>query len=343
MHHPPFTTGIVFLDRPRSPAPPRWTALIARPPPGAADRLRSHPPRDAPELGRHDRRRSRPVDRLPDEPRPSPGRRLRPTDDPAAITLYLWQDGLGPVAYVSLIGMPGLRRRSGPLSAGRRRYVRTRQSNARDKRTMRPRLRRSTTCASRATPAIRPHRTSAPSVDGAHLPRLAGGARSGRAAVALRPHSVLRRDVLVLRLLHENRQPLRADPLLSRRPCTGDRAGRRRPARRGFSVRHLHWGGGSPTMLTPDDWLALTGAHPPTLRRSPPTPKSPSNSIRAMRREAYVAALAAGRRQPRLDRRAGLRSPRCSRRSTAIQPFEVVERVVGWLRRPRHRPTSTSI
>jgi hypothetical protein len=36
-----------------------------------------------------------------------PDRTFSPTDDPPAISLYRWRNGLGPVGYVSLIGSAG--------------------------------------------------------------------------------------------------------------------------------------------------------------------------------------------------------------------------------------------
>jgi 3',5'-cyclic-AMP phosphodiesterase len=36
-----------------------------------------------------------------------PDRQFGPTDDPPAISLYRWRDGLGPVGYISLIGESG--------------------------------------------------------------------------------------------------------------------------------------------------------------------------------------------------------------------------------------------
>jgi oxygen-independent coproporphyrinogen III oxidase len=98
-----------------------------------------------------------------------------------------------------------------------------------------------------------------------------------------------------------------------------------------FVVRHAHWGGGSPTMLRPADWLALTGA----LRRYFDVAPGAELAVELDPRdatEAYVAALAeAGVNRASIgvqDFDADVQAA-----INRIQPFEVVERVVGWLRR----------
>lgn len=98
-----------------------------------------------------------------------------------------------------------------------------------------------------------------------------------------------------------------------------------------FSASHLHWGGGSPTMLTGEDWLALVGR----LRQRFDIAAGAELAVELDPRdatEAYVAALAAagvnrasiGVQDFQADVQAAI---------NRHQPFEVVERVCGWLRR----------
>jgi oxygen-independent coproporphyrinogen-3 oxidase len=97
------------------------------------------------------------------------------------------------------------------------------------------------------------------------------------------------------------------------------------------TARHLHWGGGSPTMLTGEDWLALVDR----LRQRFDVAADAEIAVELDPRdatEAYVAALAAagvnrasiGVQDFHADVQAAI---------NRIQPFEVVERVCGWLRR----------
>jgi oxygen-independent coproporphyrinogen-3 oxidase len=100
------------------------------------------------------------------------------------------------------------------------------------------------------------------------------------------------------------------------------------PAR--LEARHMHWGGGSPTMLRPDDWLALIDllrAHfDVTADAEIAVELDPRDTT-----EAYVAALA----------RVGVNrvsigvqdfDPEVQAAINRDQPFAVVERVCGWLR-----------
>ena len=100
------------------------------------------------------------------------------------------------------------------------------------------------------------------------------------------------------------------------------------PAR--FSVRHAHWGGGSPTMLRPDDWLALTLALRDLFDLAPDAELAVELDPRHAT-EAYIAALAeAGVTRVSIgvqDFDAGVQQA-----INRIQPFEVVECVTGWLR-----------
>ena len=101
------------------------------------------------------------------------------------------------------------------------------------------------------------------------------------------------------------------------------------PAR--FTVRHLHFGGGSPTMLAPEDWLELIAA----LRRRFDFATDAEIAVELDPRDAsedYVGTLgAAGVNRASI----GVQDfdPDVQRAINRIQPFAVVERVTGWLRR----------
>ncbi|MFO1154182.1 MAG: oxygen-independent coproporphyrinogen III oxidase [Rhodospirillales bacterium] len=95
-------------------------------------------------------------------------------------------------------------------------------------------------------------------------------------------------------------------------------------------VRHVHWGGGSPTMLAPADWLELVGC----LRRHFDVVADAELAVEVDPRDAtedYVAALAtAGVNRVSIgvqDFDAVVQEA-INRR----QPYEVVARVCGWLR-----------
>ena len=95
-------------------------------------------------------------------------------------------------------------------------------------------------------------------------------------------------------------------------------------------VRHLHWGGGSPTMLSPADWLALVGC----LNRHFDIRADAELAVELDPRDAtedYIAALAA----------AGVTRVSIGVQDFAAdvqeainrhQPYEAVARVCGWLR-----------
>ena len=79
------------------------------------------------------------------------------------------------------------------------------------------------------------------------------------APVALHAHPVLRIAVLVLRLLHQGGAALRARsglPLSA--PCRDRAIGHRIPT--DHQVTHIHWGGGSPNILSAADIAALADA-----------------------------------------------------------------------------------
>jgi oxygen-independent coproporphyrinogen III oxidase len=101
------------------------------------------------------------------------------------------------------------------------------------------------------------------------------------------------------------------------------------PAR--FILSHLHFGGGSPTMLAPEDWLELIAA----VRRRFDVAMDAEIAVELDPRDAsdnYVAALAAAG----VNRASiGVQDfdPDVQHAINRIQPFAVVERVTGWLRR----------
>ena len=98
-----------------------------------------------------------------------------------------------------------------------------------------------------------------------------------------------------------------------------------------FRVRHLHWGGGSPSMLAPEDWRALIEA----IRARFDITGDAELAVELDPRdatEAYVAALAAAG----VNRASiGVQDfdPDVQAAINRFQPFATVERVVGWLRR----------
>ncbi|MBL8659701.1 MAG: oxygen-independent coproporphyrinogen III oxidase [Rhodospirillales bacterium] len=98
-----------------------------------------------------------------------------------------------------------------------------------------------------------------------------------------------------------------------------------------FEASHLHWGGGSPTMLAPGDWLALVAG----LRAAFAFAADAEIAVEIDPRdatEAYIAALAeAGVNRASI----GVQDfdPAVQAAINRRQPYEVVERVCGWLRR----------
>lgn len=97
----------------------------------------------------------------------------------------------------------------------------------------------------------------------------------------------------------------------------------------GVNARHLHWGGGSPTMLTPADWLALTARIRATFEIAADAELAVELDPRDTT-EAYVAALA----EVGVNRVSiGVQDfdAEVQQAINRHQPFEVVERVCGWL------------
>ncbi len=98
----------------------------------------------------------------------------------------------------------------------------------------------------------------------------------------------------------------------------------------GLVIRHLHWGGGSPTMLTADDWQrimdGISNAFTIDANAEVAVEMDPRTAT-----EPYVAALAAAG----VNRASiGVQDfdPRVQAAINRIQPFEVTARVVEWLR-----------
>jgi oxygen-independent coproporphyrinogen-3 oxidase len=98
-----------------------------------------------------------------------------------------------------------------------------------------------------------------------------------------------------------------------------------------FTVRHLHFGGGSPTMLAPEDWLALTRLLRHRFDFAPDAEIAVELDPRDATEE-YVAALAAAG----VNRASiGVQDfdADVQRAINRLQPFAVVAGVIGWLRR----------
>ncbi|MAF48589.1 MAG: oxygen-independent coproporphyrinogen III oxidase [Rhodospirillales bacterium] len=96
------------------------------------------------------------------------------------------------------------------------------------------------------------------------------------------------------------------------------------------SARHLHWGGGSPTLLTPDDWRRMLDA----IRARFEVADDAEIAVELDPREtteAYVAALAAGGVN-RVSIGVQDFHPEVQAAVNRIQPFEVTQRVIGWMR-----------
>jgi oxygen-independent coproporphyrinogen-3 oxidase len=98
-----------------------------------------------------------------------------------------------------------------------------------------------------------------------------------------------------------------------------------------FPVSHLHWGGGSPTMLVPDDWMRIIehiGEHYELLAGAEIAVElDPRDAT-----EEYVKALAqAGVNRASIGQQDF--HPEVQEAINRDQPAEVTDRVVGWLRK----------
>jgi len=98
-----------------------------------------------------------------------------------------------------------------------------------------------------------------------------------------------------------------------------------------FAVRHLHWGGGSPTILQAADWLAMVGWLRGRFDIAPDAELAVELDPRDTTEDYVVALAAAGVNRASI----GVQDfdPEVQTAVNRIQPFEVVERVCGWLRR----------
>ena len=99
--------------------------------------------------------------------------------------------------------------------------------------------------------------------------------------VALHAHPVLQLAVLVLRVLHQGGAALRARGRLPRSRSMPRSPAIARLMPTEHEVTHIHWGGGSPNILSCDDIAALADAQRRALPHRARTPSSPSRSIRA--------------------------------------------------------------
>ncbi|MFQ5784764.1 MAG: oxygen-independent coproporphyrinogen III oxidase [Alphaproteobacteria bacterium] len=95
-------------------------------------------------------------------------------------------------------------------------------------------------------------------------------------------------------------------------------------------VAHLHWGGGTPTMLRADDIAALAGRLRARFAFAADAEFAVEVDPRGMSRETADALGAAGVTRASL----GVQdfNPEVQRAVNRIQPFEETARVVGWLR-----------
>ena len=120
---------------------------------------------------------------------------------------------------------------------------------------------------------------------------------------------------------------MRRSPTISTR-CSMRLVASKLPARMG--VRHIHFGGGSPTVLTPGDFTRMVE----TLRDHFDLLPGAEIAVELDPRtadEAYVAAMAkAGVTRASI----GVQdfNPRVQEAINRIQPFSLTERVIGWLR-----------
>ena len=103
MHHPPFPSGIVFLDQPAFQGAEELARIIS-----VNRQVRQivcgHIHRAMHLSWAGTSAAVAPSSIYQMNLAFSPGSTFDPTDDPAAISLYRWQDGVGPVGYISLIG-----------------------------------------------------------------------------------------------------------------------------------------------------------------------------------------------------------------------------------------------
>ncbi len=95
-------------------------------------------------------------------------------------------------------------------------------------------------------------------------------------------------------------------------------------------VTHLHWGGGTPTMLRADDVRGLADRLHARFDFSPDAEFAVEFDPRGVTRDTVAALAEAGVTRASL----GVQdfSPRVQRAINRVQPFDLTARVVGWLR-----------
>ncbi len=98
-----------------------------------------------------------------------------------------------------------------------------------------------------------------------------------------------------------------------------------------FRARHLHWGGGSPTMLKGDDWLRIIERLGTRFDIDRDSEIAVELDPRTATEDYVKAMAAAGVNRASI----GVQdfAPQVQEAINRIQPFDVTQRVVGWLRR----------
>ncbi|MBC8339071.1 MAG: oxygen-independent coproporphyrinogen III oxidase [Alphaproteobacteria bacterium] len=96
------------------------------------------------------------------------------------------------------------------------------------------------------------------------------------------------------------------------------------------AVVHVHWGGGTPTMLSADDFSRLMDTVRDHFRFTPTTEVAVEIDPRTLDRDMALALAAAGVNRASL----GVQdfNAHVQEAINRIQPFEVTEQAVGWLR-----------
>lgn len=102
------------------------------------------------------------------------------------------------------------------------------------------------------------------------------------------------------------------------------------PLLEGHTVKHLHWGGGSPTMLSPDDVRALKGALEGSFRFAPDAEFAVEIDPRGLTDEMIATLAACGLTRASI----GVQDfdEKVQKAINRIQPFDETKRVVDGLR-----------
>ena len=100
---------------------------------------------------------------------------------------------------------------------------------------------------------------------------------------------------------------------------------------RRLRVRHIHWGGGTPTMLHPDDWCRVAARLEERFDIADDAEIALELDPRTTTEEAVATLAAAGLNRASI----GVQDcdPKVQSAINRIQPFEVTARVVDWLRK----------